>query len=202
MNLFLYQLNYTNEYSNRGKTNMLYLDFKEIPVLITPRLILRPLCTEDAYRIHLIRSDKDLNKYLDRRISTGIADAEAHILMIENLVKKKQSMNWAIVEKEEDILIGTIGFWNFDVENEIVEIGYELLPSYQGKGLMIEAMKQVIKFGFEQMNAQSITAFPSVENRKSIALLERAKFSNAHTGSIILNPHESFMNMATYILNR
>ncbi|EOR94291.1 GCN5-related N-acetyltransferase [Arcticibacter svalbardensis MN12-7] len=171
-------------------------------MLITPRLILRPLCTEDAYRIHLIRSDKDLNKYLDRRISTGIADAEAHILMIENLVKKKQSMNWAIVEKEEDILIGTIGFWNFDVENEIVEIGYELLPSYQGKGLMIEAMKQVIKFGFEQMNAQSITAFPSVENRKSIALLERAKFSNAHTGSIILNPHESFMNMATYILNR
>ncbi|WP_069658107.1 GNAT family N-acetyltransferase [Arcticibacter eurypsychrophilus] len=181
---------------------MLYLDFIQIPVLLTERLILRPLRVDDAAEIHLLRSNESVNKYIDREASTCIEDAESHIRMIESLIKEKKSVTWAITLKESTTLIGTICFWNFNSMSEIVEIGYEMLPASQGKGLMIEAAKMVIQFGFEQMNVQSITAFSSTQNLKSVALLEKLNFSDAHTYSVLQNLHENLTDTATYILNR
>jgi ribosomal-protein-alanine N-acetyltransferase len=47
------------------------------------------------------------------------------------------------------------------------EIGYELLPSFQGKGIMHEAISEVIEFGFQEMQLQTIEAWSKIENFNS-----------------------------------
>src|SRR5215204_2401242 len=98
----------------KNNTAMLHLDFSNFPVLTTERLVLRQLTYDDALPIHQLRSDPEVNAFVDRPLSTGIADAMAHIEKIERLVKNNESIYWVINLQEADDLIGTICFWNFD----------------------------------------------------------------------------------------
>ncbi|MFL9485285.1 GNAT family N-acetyltransferase [Chitinophagaceae bacterium LWZ2-11] len=164
------------------------------PVLTTERLVLRHLTNEDALPIHSLRSNEEVNKYLDRAPSTDIADALAFIRNIGKYINSQASVYWAITLKNDNTLIGTVCFWNFDLENETIELGYELLPAFQGKGIMAEAVRKVILYGFNEMKAATITASPSADNAASKILLEKAGF--------IFNSHDSINNMLTYTLNK
>ena len=62
------------------------------------------------------------------------------------------------------------------VQGSVAEIGYELMVDQQGKGIMQEAIKAVIEYGFKGMKLQTIVASPNQNNVKSINLLERSQF--------------------------
>ncbi|MGY0036299.1 GNAT family N-acetyltransferase [Pedobacter sp. NJ-S-72] len=174
------------------------LDFSNFPQLSTSRLKLRKLEDADAPAIHELRSDPAVNKFIGRTASTGITDALTHIAMINKLIQNNSSVYWAITLK--DTLIGTICLWNIDIPKQTVEIGYELIPGYQGKGLMTEAIKAVIHYGFEEIKAEIITAFPSTDNISSVKILENNgfKLSDEHYA----NSHETVENILTYLLKK
>jgi ribosomal-protein-alanine N-acetyltransferase len=88
----------------------------------------------------------------------------------------KQWFYWAISSKNSPGLIGTICLWNFNEENKSAEVGYELLPIFQGKGLMQEALSNVIVFGFKTAKFKRIIAYTHSRNDKSIKLLQKAGF--------------------------
>ena len=178
----------------------MYIDFETFPVLTTRRLVLRQIAITDAVQLHNIRSNPEVNKYVDRPPSTGIADAEAFIQKITNLVNNNESIYWVITTKESDVLIGTVCLWNFDIENQTIEIGYELLPDHQGKGIMAEAVAEVIKYGFEVIQARIITAFPSANNDRSVSLLEKFNFT-IDSGEYV-NTHGDVDGMLVYVLKR
>ena len=73
-------------------------------------------------------------------------------------------------------MIGTVCLWNFSEDKRYAEIGYELLPTYFGNGYMDETIKEVVKFGFETIELQTIEAFTHYGNASSIKLLEKNKF--------------------------
>lgn len=177
---------------------MLNLEDTTFPVLITERLVLRELVPKDAFVLHQFRSDKEVNKFLDRDASTGIDDAQAFINKIASNIATQQSMYWVITLAGDDTLIGTICFWNFDHQNSTIELGYELMPAHQGKGIMAEAVGSVIDYGFHQMHAKAITAFPSADNVKSVALLK--KFNFVIDDTLMRDTHTEVDNMQLYIL--
>ena len=179
---------------------MEYPDFSIFPELNTLRLKLRKLADTDAQEIHELRSSPIVNKFIDRNPSTGIADAMAFIQKITDNVQHNKSVYWAITLKDHPALIGTIGFWNFDIPGETIEIGYELLPQYQGMGLMGEAIKSAINYGFNEIKAEIITAFLSTDNLSSIKLLINNGFKI--NDEIADNSHETADNVATYLLNK
>jgi ribosomal-protein-alanine N-acetyltransferase len=179
---------------------MLQINFSTFPVLYTERLVLRQLSQDDAPAIHELRSDPQVNAFVDRAYSTGLEDAKAHINKIEGLVKANESIYWAISLKENAALIGTICFWNLDIENDIAEIGYELLPQYHGQGIMLECIKKVIEFGFSKMGVKVITAFPASKNLASIRLLEKVNFKI--NNSVYNNMHEDAHTLLTYTLEK
>jgi ribosomal-protein-alanine N-acetyltransferase len=157
---------------------MLNLETSTFPVLTTERLVLRQLVPEYAVELHQLRSDPEINRYVDRPVSNGIADAIVFINKIKSFTDAGESMYWVItLAGDNNPLIGTICFWNFDKVNDTIELGYELMTNYQGKGLMAEAVTRVIQYVFEQMNAQAITAFPSANNERSITLLNKFGFT-------------------------
>ena len=121
-------------------------------------------------------SDEKVNEFIGRSGTISIDQAKAFINLIEKNTSKGDTYYWAITLKEQDSLIGTICLWNISEEKEHSEIGYELLPPFQGKGIMQEAISKVIAFGFNEIKLKVITALPKEGNSKSIKLLLRNNF--------------------------
>lgn len=109
-------------------------------------------------------------------------------------------MYWAISYKQDPALIGTICLWNFDIPQETVEIGYELLPEFREKGLAAEAITCVTSFGFNKIGTRSITAFPSEANVASVKLLEKLGFKSADND--YQNDHTNVVGLLTFVLDR
>lgn len=178
---------------------MLNLEFSTFPILKTQRLALRQLLPTDAAHIHQLRADPEINRYIDRPNSTGIDEAEAFIHKIDSVIAAHEGMYWVITLTGDDTLIGTICFWNFDRQNDTIEIGYELMRHQQGKGNMAEAISKVIAYGFKQMQAKAITAFLSADNAASVALLKKLNFTTDNDLQTSVNKSEG--NMLAYSLN-
>jgi len=150
--------------------------FTAFPVLKTERLTLRQLVSSDDKEIFALRSDDNVNKYLDRKRSKSIDDAGNFIQAITENIQRNDSIYWAITLNEIDKLIGTICLFDFTKDNLKAEIGYELLPGFQGKGLMQEAASRVIEFGIQYTGLNSIEAYTHSENERSTRLLEKLNF--------------------------
>jgi ribosomal-protein-alanine N-acetyltransferase len=153
----------------------------QFPELHTNRLRLRELMFEDTEQLLAIRSNDDINRFIGRSSVQTTEAVNEFIAARRKDVADKQSMYWGIELKRSGKLIGTICYWNLNHETISAEIGYELLPSEQGKGLMKEAVDSVIAYGFDEMELHTITAQLSPANVKSVQLLERHHFSYNET---------------------
>lgn len=152
------------------------IQFSPFPNLSTNRLRLRQMQIDDKEAIFALRSDKNVSEFIDRPMATSIDDALEYIKMINDGVEQNKWILWAITYKDSDDLIGTICLWNFSMEQSKGEIGYELSPTFQGKGIMQEAIRAVLEFGFEDLNLQYIEGIVNEKNEKSIQLLEKNQF--------------------------
>ena len=83
---------------------------------------------------------------------------------------------WDMFEKTENRVIGNCGFHNWFAEHERAELGYYLSNHAKGNGYMIEALKKVIEYGFNDMKLHRIEAFISTENEPSIKLIKKLGF--------------------------
>ncbi|EOD00457.1 GNAT family N-acetyltransferase [Caldisalinibacter kiritimatiensis] len=65
--------------------------------------------------------------------------------------------NFAIIDKENDKLIGNIGFPKLDKINRVAELGIFIGDKeYWGKGYGVEAIKLLLDFGFSILNLHNI----------------------------------------------
>lgn len=141
------------------------------PILITERLYLREITASDLEQIYFLRSDKNVNKFIPRAQQT-LETAKNHIALLAENHKKNKSVTWGITTKESNVLIGTICLWNFSEDRKTAEVGYDLHPKFQGKGIMGEALKEVLKFGFENRDFKTIEAYTDFRNIPSKKLLK------------------------------
>ena len=86
-------------------------------------------------------------------------------------------MLFLLTEKESKTIIGRCGLHNWNKEHRRAEIGYIMEDeSARGKGLMTEAIKSIIDYGFNNMNLNRIEALVGIGNSPSIRLMERFNF--------------------------
>ena len=159
---------------------MINRSFAPFPILATQRLILRQLIIDDEQEIFSLRSDGEINKYLNRQVSNTIEDARNFIKKVNENINKNDSLYWAITLGDRNILVGTICLFGFSDENGKCEIGYELLTNFQGQGIMKEAVEKVIDYAFNTIKVQKIEAFLHRDNQSSIKLLEKFSFRNSN----------------------
>ena len=150
--------------------------FTPFPLLETTRLSLREIVPEDVHDLFRYRSDSEVMKYIGRPLAKELADATILIDVLRTNAAENNGITWAITLKGENILRGTIGFWRIVKEHHRAEIGYLLDPALQGKGLMQEAVEEVLRYGFEEMGLHSVEAVINPDNLASIRLLERNAF--------------------------
>jgi len=146
------------------------------PDLTVEQFCLRQLTLADENEIFELRSSDSVNEFLDRPRAKTIDDVRQFIHKIDEGLAKNESILWAISLKDDPKLLGTICLWKISRENATAEIGYELLPINQGKGIMQKVIPKIIEYGFNVINLRSIAAELSPNNVKSVKLLEKYKF--------------------------
>ena len=175
---------------------MLNRNFSSYPILTTERLTLRQLEITDDQEIFHLRSDKEINKYLNRESCKSIDDARNFIKIINQNIDKNIAPYWAICLKGKNMLVGTICLYGFSEESTSCEIGFELLQDFQRQGIMREAAEKVIDFAFNIIQVQRIEAYLHKDNQSSIKLLEKLSLLNSN------NIDEIHTNLISYHLNK
>ena len=151
--------------------------FDPFPVLTSPRLRLRKIESFDAGEIFAFRSDPAVMKYIDRPLMRDLEEANIFIQKINSDLHTNSGITWGITLKEDNKLVGAIGFWKMDPENFRAEIGYMLRADLRGKGFTQEALSVVLQFGFAVLNLHSVEANANPANEASIKLLEKNGFA-------------------------
>jgi len=150
--------------------------FNPFPALESKRLYLRRISLDDADDLFRIRSDINVNKYLGRDRNMLIDETIANINIVEEGINNEEGIRWGITLKPSARIIGSIGFWKLKKEHSRAEVGYDLHPDYWNKGIMQEAMKVVLDFGFQKMNLHSVEANTDKDNLASHKVLTNNGF--------------------------
>lgn len=137
-------------------------------IIETERLILRPFRKEDAEMVfNNWANDERVTKFLTWQPHQNI---DVTKMVINNWIDNYQAKDfyqWVIVLKETNEPIGSISGVKIDERIEAVEIGYCIGYSWWHKGYTSEALKALVKFYFEEVEAKRIWAIHDVNNPNS-----------------------------------
>ena len=122
--------------------------FLPFPELKDEEILLRSLEYSDSSDILSLRSDPEVNRYIQRIPTASLEDAENFIKKIKAGLVDGSSILWVISARQSGEFMGTICLWNFSPEENTAELGYELIPDFQNKGIMSRAVDLVLDYGF------------------------------------------------------
>lgn len=154
---------------------MLNIDFlfKNNPTLETDRLVLRRLDLTDAEAYFIALSNPETMRHMRWDVFQTVEDAISFLRMIDQKHRERLAFHWGVIDKESQKLIGRVAFINFDEENEKTEIGYVISKHYWNKGLVTEAIRELIRFGFAELGVNRIEARCNEDNLGSERVMQK-----------------------------
>ncbi|WP_397537977.1 GNAT family N-acetyltransferase [Rummeliibacillus pycnus] len=148
----------------------------EFPKLETERLQLVQITKEHAQSYFNIMSDEKVTKYYGMNPLISIEDAIKMIDSFQKTFEGIKGIRWGMIVKETGDFVGTIGLNNLNIGSKKAEIGYELHPAYWNKGFTTEAVKEVLRYSFDDLDLFRIGAVTYPQNTASNQLLLRIGF--------------------------
>ncbi|MEG0367230.1 MAG: GNAT family N-acetyltransferase [Coprobacillus sp.] len=150
-------------------------------MLETKRLILRPWQESDAESLYEYAKDSRVGPIAGWNVHTSV---EESCQIIQDVLSAKET--YAVVLKETNQAIGSIGLMignksNLSINQDEAEIGYWIGVPYWGKGLIPEAIQEILCFGFQQLNLKKIWCGYFDGNDKSRRAQEKCGFVYHHT---------------------
>ncbi len=120
------------------------------PILVTPRLQLRPFVRSDEATLHTFWTDPGVRKYLwDDLVISREQAAEVVATSLHDFAAYGFG-HWVSSFHGESNLIGWCGLRHFGERAE-VEVLYGILPQFWGQSLAVEATRAVLQYGFEAL---------------------------------------------------
>lgn len=147
------------------------------PTLTTKRLKLVEITHHHVDNLYEILSLEEVMKFYGTDRFTLHYEASRLIDMFHKNFIEKRGIRWGIILKENHRFIGTVGLNALQLKNKRAEIGYELHPSYWRNGYTSEAVSAVLNYCFEKLDLQRVGAFVYPDNKASVNLLEKLRFT-------------------------
>ena len=144
--------------------------------LRTDRLVLRALEETDGEGFYEVFSDPETMRYWSGTPVSDRAEAEALLRREFELLAGGDCQTWATALPDSDRLIGKITLFGISEQNRRAEIGYILRRDQWGRGLMSEALAEILDYAFDEVGLHRIEADTDPANRPSLALLEKFGF--------------------------
>ena len=159
------------------KGQVLKMEHKGSKELQTDRLILRPWKESDAEEAFANwMNDPDVTKYLTWTPHGDVSVTRALLKLREEECKRPECYHWAIVLKKGNILIGDIEAGTVDEYQATGGIGYCIGKAWWGKGIMTEALSEVLRYCFEEVGFYRINGSHAAENIGSARVMEKCGF--------------------------
>ena len=155
--------------------------FERLPPLETPRLMLRRLTMRDAQDIFAYSRDPEVARHVLWSAHRTIFDTRAYLRFILRQYREREPSSYGIVLKATGRVIGTIGFMSYSQENNTVEVGYSLARSAWNQGYMTEALRTLMRYGFEEMRLNRIEAIHETSNPASGAVMRKCGMKHEGT---------------------
>ncbi len=139
--------------------------------LSTERMTLRRYCPEDAE--HLYRKfgkDPSMYQYSGWNPYRTLEAAQETVRRFIDSYDDAHTYSW--IMDVDDVLIGTIGA--YDYKDGQIEVGFSVVPDWQGRGYATEALETVLEYLTENEGIPCVTAWCASDNAGSRKVLEKA----------------------------
>jgi RimJ/RimL family protein N-acetyltransferase len=143
-----------------------------IPILETPRLILRAFEPEDVPELHRMMNGPDVLRYFPPGAAPSYEQVERGV---ERFLQHWETHGyglWAVVEREIGRLIGRCGL-AFVEELQAVEIDFLFGNPYWGKGYASEAARAALDWSLAEHHFEKVIGIVHPENAASRRVLEK-----------------------------
>ena len=153
---------------------------KKQPTFLTKRLRLRPFRGSDVEALHQLYGDAENLRYW--RVEASPSLARTRTVMRWHLsYRPHHYVLWAIEERtakngDGGGAIGMINYHRRDLREKRVDVGWLLLPEYQGKGYAAEAGRALLKHLIKDLGIHKVEALIAPKNKPSAALARRLGF--------------------------
>ncbi len=145
-----------------------YPPYQYFPTLISDEIVLRQITSNDAQEIMEI-------SYYDGIRAINPDEAVEIQKKIDQDYFQGNSIHWGIMDVQNNNLVGTCGYYR-GFSNNTGELGYILMPMFEGKGYITKALKQAVDFGLKIIGLQKIIAITETGNIKSQNVLKKLNF--------------------------
>lgn len=134
-----------------------------------------PWTSSDLHLLYLLNTPS-MMRYLGGTESNEQVLAR-HKLYLKIAAQKKGQM-FTIMIQPLQLKVGFVGYWEKNWQNEkVYEIGWSVLPEYQGNGIATVAVKKAITILNRNSKHYFLHAFPSIHNSASNAVCRKLDFS-------------------------
>lgn len=148
----------------------------ELPVMRATRVHLRPLAEPDLPALFEVFSDPEVMRYWSTPRLVDMRDAAALLEDIRRGFQERRFFQWGIEYDVERAVIGTCTLFNWDARHGRAELGFALARRVWNRGLALEAVDRVVRFGFEDLGLHRLEADADPRNAASLRVLRRLGF--------------------------
>lgn len=143
-------------------------------ILETGRLVMRPWSEGDAPQHYEYAQNPRVGPSAGWKPHESV---EESLEIINSFIAADET--WAVTLKDSGKIIGALGLHRDKKRGpeNIRELGYVLSEPYWGKGLMVEAAKRALRFGFEELELEMISVYHFPFNCQSKRVIEKLGFS-------------------------
>jgi RimJ/RimL family protein N-acetyltransferase len=149
-------------------------------LIMTERLLIRPLAPTDIEAVHAVFSDPEVMRY----VPGGACDHERSLTRLRSLIDHQQQhgfSKWAVIERTAGCLVGDCGLQYLDGGPDI-ELGFHLGHGYWGQGYATEAAGACLAWARAE-RAERVVAIADPANQRSTRVLRKIGMTAAGTGS-------------------
>ncbi len=146
------------------------------PILETERMILRPLSVADSNDIYeRWATDERVAKYVRWYVHSSVEVTIEWLKAEEKNILSDKIYQWGFTMKDTGYLFGSGGI-HYNEEEDVWELGYNLMHKFWNQGYATEAAKAILDFGINVLKQKEFIAWHAVDNPASGAVLRKCGF--------------------------
>jgi [ribosomal protein S5]-alanine N-acetyltransferase len=140
------------------------------------KIILREYSEADWERVHIYGSSSSFTEY-EAWGPNSVEDTKAFIsdMLVKQTKKPRFEYEFAIIDKESNLLVGGCGFRKDDVQGLVGNLGYAVNPEFQGKGIATEATKMLLQLAFIELGMSVVYATCDADNIASFSVMRKCE---------------------------
>jgi [ribosomal protein S5]-alanine N-acetyltransferase len=148
---------------------------RQIPTLVTHRLLLCPFTLEDAPTVKELAGEweiAEMTATIPHPYEQGMA--EAWISKHQDSFEKGEAVTFAVTFKPDGCLVGAISLVHINQTHRLAELGYWIGKPFWNNGYCTEASQEMIRYAFKVLDLNRVQARHLTKNPASGRVMHKA----------------------------